>query len=230
MAKATDHHLPPGTTGLILHAAAAYDLAVWLMTLGRAHAFRDKILQLAGLEPGEAVLDVGCGTGSLALAAKRQVGPGGRVYGIDASPEMLARADRKARKAGLDIVFRRAAAQALPFPDAQFDIVLSTIMLHHLPRKGREQCALEIRRVSEAGWACACRRFCGPGASPKEGFAHPLSSPRRRRPWRHHGAAERRRPEDRRQRSGGIPEYAFRSCDGPGMNLVTAFQPKNPNP
>src|SRR5262245_29410903 len=133
--------------GLILHAAARYDLMVWLITLGRERAFREKILGLARLEPGESVLDVGCGTGTLAIAAKRHVGPTGTVYGIDASPEMLARAEKKARKAGVEIGLRNAMAQALPFPDAHFDAVLTTVMLHYLPRKARQQCATEMRRV-----------------------------------------------------------------------------------
>jgi len=65
---------------------------VWLLTGGREHAFREKILYFARLQPGESVLDVGCGTGSLAIRAKQQVGPTGEVTGLDASPEMLARA------------------------------------------------------------------------------------------------------------------------------------------
>jgi ubiquinone/menaquinone biosynthesis C-methylase UbiE len=60
---------------------------------------------------------------------------------------MIARAAKKARKEGVEIAFKESPAQKLPFPDAQFDAVLSTLMLHHLPRKGREDCAREIRRV-----------------------------------------------------------------------------------
>src|SRR5262249_10309215 len=107
--------------GLVIHSAALYDGLVWVMTWGRERAFREKLLHFAGLLPGEPSLAVGCGTGSLAIAAKMQVGPAGKVYGIDASPEMLARARKKARKAGVEITFEQAPAQALPFPDAQFD-------------------------------------------------------------------------------------------------------------
>ncbi len=94
---------------------------------------------------------MGCGAGTLAIAAKRVVGAAGAVQGVDPSAEMLARAERKAKKAGVEVLFRNALAEALPFPDAQFDVVLCTVMLHHLPRKVRLQCAKEIRRVLKPG-------------------------------------------------------------------------------
>jgi len=109
------------------------------------------VLDLARVVPGETVLDIGCGTGTLAIAAGRRVGPAGSVFGIDASPEMIARASGKVRKAGLEIDLRRGIVEALPFPDAHFDVVLSTLVLHHLPRKAREQCAQEVLRVLKPG-------------------------------------------------------------------------------
>lgn len=142
----TAEHAPAKTSG-ILHDAAGYDLMMWLITLGRERAFREKVLNLAELAPGESVLDIGCGTGTLTVAAKRLVGNAGSANGIDASPEMIARARAKSRKAGLDATFETAAAEALPFPDARFDVVLSSMMLHHLPRKTRLQCLREVRRV-----------------------------------------------------------------------------------
>src|SRR5215475_3690106 len=141
----------PSKTGKVLHGAATYDVLVWLMTLGRERAFRERMLHFAHLRPGESVLDVGCGTGTLAIAAKRQVGTTGTVYGVDASPEMIARAEKKARKAGVKVVFKNAFAQSLPFPDAQFDVVLTTVMLHHLSQTARQELAVEIRRVLRPG-------------------------------------------------------------------------------
>src|SRR5262245_31171654 len=126
----------------------------------------------AHLEPGHSVLDVGCGTGTLAIAAKRHVGPTGTVSGIDASSEMLARAEKKARRAGIKVDWKLAAAQALPFPDAQFDAVLNTVMLHHLPRKGREQCAGEMRRVLKPGGHLLVVDFAGSGRESGSLLAH----------------------------------------------------------
>ncbi len=133
--------------GRILHRAAGYDLLVWFVTHGRERAMRERLLDLAAVSVGESVVDIGCGTGTLAIAAKQRAGSTGEVYGIDASAAMIARAARKARRAAVDVRFQQALAEALPFSDASFDVVLSTVMLHHLGRKARQQCLGEIRRV-----------------------------------------------------------------------------------
>ena len=89
----------PVTKGRVMRSSARYyDLLVWLLTLGRERAFRERLIELARLRPGEWVLDVGCGTGTLAIAAKRRVGPAGNVHGIDASPEMIAAQVARRRK------------------------------------------------------------------------------------------------------------------------------------
>lgn len=172
MTETTDRPPAPRTTGLLIHAARRYDLLVWLLTRGRERAFREKILAFANLKAGEDVLDVGCGTGSLAIAAKRHVGSTGAVYGVDASPEMLARAEKKAGKAGFEVIFKIGAAQALPFADGQFDAVLSTLMFHHLPRKARAQCAGEIRRVLKPGGRALVVDFGGPADQERSLLAH----------------------------------------------------------
>lgn len=142
----------PQTRGRVMRSSARfYDALVWLVTLGRERAFRERLVDLARLVADESVLDVGCGTGTLAMAAKRRVGERGVVRGIDASPEMIERARRKAAKAGARVDFETAVAESLPFPGASFDVVLSTLMLHHLPKATRQECAREMRRVLKPG-------------------------------------------------------------------------------
>jgi ubiquinone/menaquinone biosynthesis C-methylase UbiE len=140
-----------GTSGRVLHSARLYDIGSWLLFLGRENRFRQATVEMAGIVPGEAVLDVGCGTGSLTLAAKRAAGPGAVVAGIDPSPEMIERAKQKAAKAGVEVDFRVAAIEALPFDDAMFDVVLSSLMLHHLPDEVKRRGFAEAARVLRPG-------------------------------------------------------------------------------
>ena len=160
------------TTGIVLHWAARYDLLAWILLRGRELAFREKIIDLARLAPGESVLDVGCGTGSLAIVAKQRVGPAGLVAGIDASPEMISRANRKTQRRGVEVVLKNAVAEALPFPDAYFDAVLSTLMLHHLPVKARQSCVREIRRVLKPGGRVLVVDFGKPARQSRGLLAH----------------------------------------------------------
>jgi ubiquinone/menaquinone biosynthesis C-methylase UbiE len=146
-----DQQTAPHTHGLVIEWAARYDLLAWLLTHGKERELRERIIALAGLENGDIVLDVGCGTGTLAIAATRHVGTTGSVTGIDASPSMVARASRKAAKAGAAATFHVAVAENLPFRDRRFDVVLNTLMLHHLPPITRQLCAREIRRVLNPG-------------------------------------------------------------------------------
>lgn len=135
----------------VLHWARAYDVLVSVLSLGREGRFRARLLDLARLSPGESVLDVGCGTGTLAIAARQRVGPAGEVWGVDPSPEMVARATRKAAKAGVDVRFETGALEELPLRDGGVDVVLSSLMLHHLTDDGRVQGMGEIVRVLKPG-------------------------------------------------------------------------------
>ena len=83
--------------------------------------FGPVVAAAAGVEPGERVLDVACGTGALTIAVAERVGPGGSVVGLDANPEMLAVARRKPAP----IEWVEGAAEALPLPDRSFDAVVS---------------------------------------------------------------------------------------------------------
>jgi ubiquinone/menaquinone biosynthesis C-methylase UbiE len=124
----------------------------------RERAFRTALLEAAAPRPGEAVLDVGCGTGSLAaMLAERE--PRARVAGVDADAEMLARA--RAKSATID--WREARAEQLPFAGESFDLVVSSLFFHHLPPAGKRAVAAEIRRVLRPGGRLAVADWGSPG-------------------------------------------------------------------
>ncbi len=144
--------LAPETTGRTIRSwARFYDAVSWLISFGKAPAIRKKTVALAQPAAGEKALDVGCGTGTLAIALRAKVGPGGEVVGIDAAPEMIAVARDKAAKQGADIDFRVGLIEEIPFPDDSFDLVLSSFMLHHLPDDLKRNGLAEIRRVLKPG-------------------------------------------------------------------------------
>lgn len=142
----------PQTTGMTIRWwAPLYDAVAWLSTGGQEGAIRRETIAAARITPGASVLDVGCGTGTLAIAAAKKAKTDGEVHGIDASPEMIELARRKAAKKGVAATFHVAPIEALPFPDATFDVVLSTFMLHHLPDDVKRAGFAEVHRVLKPG-------------------------------------------------------------------------------
>lgn len=132
---------------LVLRHGRAYDRAFgWFIRRSDG-----PILARAGVAPGDRVLDVGTGPGYLALAAARLVGPGGGAVGIDASREMIARARELAARSASAARFEVAAAEALPFEDGAFDVVVSRLVLHHLGGGLKSRALAEMLRVLRPG-------------------------------------------------------------------------------
>ncbi len=113
--------------------AAAWDK--WFHVIeGGAQALSERMVALAGLEPGQRALDVATGLGEPAVTAARRVGPAGKVVAVDLSPDMLAYGARRAAELGLDnIEFREMDARALDVPEASFDAVLCRWGLMFIP-------------------------------------------------------------------------------------------------
>jgi len=141
----------PETTGATIHHAFQYNIIAGLMGLGVNAPNSRMIIEMAKVKPGDKVLDVGCGTGSLTLTAKKYAGASGLVYGIDASPEMIDVARKKAKRSGLEAVFEVGLIEKIACPDATFDVVISRLMIHHLPDDLKRQGFREIYRVLKPG-------------------------------------------------------------------------------
>src|SRR5207253_881807 len=118
---------------------------------GQMRELRQRTATLARMQPGDAVLDVGCGTGTLAIEVARRVGRAGRVAGVDPATEQIARARRSAARRNVPIEFQIGVIEQLPFPDQTFDVVLSSLMMHHLPAGLKRRGLAEIARVLKPG-------------------------------------------------------------------------------
>ena len=142
-------------------AAGRYE-ASWQLPLSAAQA---AMLEQVRLAPGEAVLDVACGTGLVTLAAAAAVGPGGRVLGTDISGVMIERARQAAADAGHGHVgFERVDAESLELPEGSFDAALCALGLMYFPdpESALRRMARVLRpggRIGLAVWGS--RRACG---------------------------------------------------------------------
>jgi ubiquinone/menaquinone biosynthesis C-methylase UbiE len=142
----TSRHFIPGAR--FGRLTPAYDRLCRMMGFGeRMRAFETGVI---GSTAGKRLIEVGCGTGELLRAACREATPA-RVVGLDPDPAMLAQAEAKLRDAGIAAELVRGTAEALPFPDGSFDLVLSSLMLHHLDTATKRAALREWRRVLAPG-------------------------------------------------------------------------------
>jgi ubiquinone/menaquinone biosynthesis C-methylase UbiE len=148
-----------------------YDPFTRLARIGRIHG---QLLDRADLRPGQRVLEIGCGTGNLLTALGRRA-PDIEAVGIDPDPAALRRARRKAARRRLPIRYEQAFAGNLPQPDASFDRVLSSFMLHHLDEEERRRALSEVQRVLRPGGRLHVVDIDGtPSARPGRTHRHPL--------------------------------------------------------
>src|SRR4051794_24089784 len=116
----------------------------------RETAFKRRLLAHARVKNGESVLDLACGTGTLAIEIKKD-NPKARVSGIDGDRAILGRATAKAKEAGVKVDFQRGLSNELPYDGRLFDVVVSTLFFHHLTDEAKADTAEEIRRVLRLG-------------------------------------------------------------------------------
>ncbi|OYT69420.1 MAG: methyltransferase type 11 [Chloracidobacterium sp. CP2_5A] len=145
---------PPAPEGDFRPALAFTALTPWFDIVARVavrdNALKDQVADLLPLRPGQTVLDVGCGTGTLLLRLRERQ-PQAQFFGADPDPTALAIAERKAAAAGASLTLTQASATRLPFAAAAFDVVTTSLMLHHLTTPQKRQALAEIRRVLRPG-------------------------------------------------------------------------------
>jgi ubiquinone/menaquinone biosynthesis C-methylase UbiE len=155
---------PAQTEGKLIRWASYYDFMVEVTSLGHASMLRRMTVDNAQVHPGDSVLDVGCGTGEVALLAKTRT-KASEVHGIDPAPEMIAVARSKAARKKQEIDFRVGVIEALPFPDASLDVVTSSLMMHHLPEELKVRGLEEVYRVLKPGGRLLIADFMQPSQS-----------------------------------------------------------------
>ena len=141
-------------------------------------AARRALIDQAALRRGLRLLDIGCGTGTMAVLIAR-LHPEVSVVGLDPDPQALARAQRKASRENLAIQFDRGFSDELPYTQASFDRVLSSLMYHHLPSSEKEKTLREVRRVLRPGGSFHLLDFAGPDSHAHGLLAHLLHANRR---------------------------------------------------
>jgi ubiquinone/menaquinone biosynthesis C-methylase UbiE len=127
-----------------------YDsLVKWGM---REDYIKSRLIERAHIEPGQRVLDLGCGTGTLAIMMKRSM-PAVQVTGLDGDEQVLAIAKTKAERANVNIQLDHGFAYELPYPDHSFDVVVSSFVIHHLTSEDKLRTFKEVHRVLRPdGW------------------------------------------------------------------------------
>jgi len=134
-----------------------YDPFVKLMGGESAHR---QLIGQAQIQPGQRILEIGCGTGSLTILVKT-LHPAVEVVGLDPDQKALARARRKVERQGVSLQLDRGFSDKLPYPDRSYDRVLSAFMFHHLNSDEKKNTLDEIRRVLKPGGSLHLLDFGG---------------------------------------------------------------------
>lgn len=151
MAMAPFGHGAPDsrTPGILIPHGPGHDVLTAVFFGGRRRRVYTELAALSGAGPGDRVLDVGCGSGYLTRVMAKAVGPTGAAEGVDPSPDGIARARRVTRLA--NCTFSEGIAEALDAPDGAYDVVVSSLVIHHLPERLRPQAIGEMSRVLRGG-------------------------------------------------------------------------------
>ena len=152
-------HSKHGEGGGAINYPRSYEVMAELGFVGRRRSVFNRLAAMSGAGPGHQILDIGCGTGYLTRLLAPLVGPEGRVTGVDPSHAMIGHSGHRAPG---NCSYQVGEGQALPFPDASFDIVVSSLAVHHMPASARGAAVKEMFRVLRPGGRLLIAEFRPP--------------------------------------------------------------------
>ncbi|MEO3856879.1 class I SAM-dependent methyltransferase [Acrocarpospora sp. B8E8] len=174
LGKLFHNHTEHADEGGTIDRPRLYEIMVSAGFLGGRRPLYLRIAALSGLRPGDAVLDVGCGTGYLTRIIAPVTGPDGHVTGVDPSPQMIEYARRRAPGNSTYIVGK---GESLDLPDASTDVVISTLAIHHMPAAARATAIGEMFRVLRPGGRLLIVEFRPPTGRLTSRLVGALTSP-----------------------------------------------------
>jgi ubiquinone/menaquinone biosynthesis C-methylase UbiE len=157
-------HVEPDarTPGMVIAHGRAHDIFGAIFLGRRRRRTFTRLAAESGARPGDAVLDVGCGGGDFTRVMAEAVAPDGTARGVDPSDEAISYARRGTRLA--NCTFSDGTAEALDAPDGSYDVVVSSLMIHHLPEELRPQAIGEMFRVLRPGGSLLIAEFRPPAS------------------------------------------------------------------
>ncbi|MEX2556072.1 MAG: methyltransferase domain-containing protein [Actinomycetota bacterium] len=163
------------TPGRLIAHARSYDVLAGIFFGGRRRSVYARLAAESGARPGDRVLEVGCGTGYFTRLMAEAVTPGGTAQGVDPSGDMIAYARRHTGLA--NCTFSEGIAEALDAPDGSYDVVVSSLVVHHLPEDLRPQVIREMFRVLRPGGSVLIADFRPPNSRVGRLLSAPYASP-----------------------------------------------------